>query len=55
VSFPRRSVGPVAPTLSDNSNAPDEEFRLRLVGRTQQLVMAKSCALVRLSKNEVIL
>jgi hypothetical protein len=44
----------------DDGKAPDEVFRLRLVGRTQQLTyvvntMAKSCALVRLSKNAVIL
>jgi hypothetical protein len=43
----------------DHSNAPDEGFRLRLVSRTQQLAyvvntMAKSCALVRLSKNAVM-
>jgi hypothetical protein len=48
------------PTLPDNSKAADEGFRLRLVGRTQQLAyvvntMAKSCDLVRLSKNAVIL
>ena len=54
------SVGPVAATLPDSSKAPDEGFRLRLVGRTQQLTyvvntMAKSCALVTLSKNVVIL
>jgi len=44
----------------DNSKAPDEGFRLRVVGRTQRLAyvvntMAKSCAPVRLSKNSVIL
>jgi len=41
--------------LLDNSKTPGEGFRLRLVGRAQQLEMAESCALVRLSKNVVIL
>jgi hypothetical protein len=30
-------VGPVRTYALDNSKAPDEGFRLRLVGRTQQL------------------
>jgi hypothetical protein len=35
------SFGPVALRSLDNSKAPDEGFRLRLVGRTQQLAMGK--------------